>query len=282
MKAGVNDLKLTDEDIEIKLMLEGIFLKYGYDFRNYSFAHIKRRVLHKAGMSNISCMSEMMRKVIYDKEFFYEILSEFSINVTEMFRDASFFKALRKEVMPALVTYPFIKIWHAGCSTGEEVYSMAILLKEEGLYDRCQIYATDFNENALGKAKEGIYSADSLKDFELGYKQAGGKGKFSDYYVSKRGALIFDNSLKERIVFAAHNLVTDGAFGEMNIIVCRNVLIYFNKELQNRVIKLFYDSLSYSSFLCLGSKETVKFSKYDDLFDALNEKEKIFVKKIIS
>lgn len=271
--------KLRNEDIEIHLLLEAINMKYGYDFRNYSSAHMKRRILYRMSVSGLPSISEMQHKILYDEEFFNRVLSDFSINVTEMFRDPSFYKAFRKDVIPILKTYPFIRIWHAGCSTGEEIYSMAILLKEEGLYDRTQIYATDFNKGILKKAKEGIYPIENIKEYTYNYQQSGGKSSFSDYYMAKYDSVIFETSLKKKITFAEHNLVTDGVFGEMHVIVCRNVLIYFNKQLQNSVIKLFSDSLSNGCFLCLGSKESIKFSTSSDRFEEFISGEKIYRKK---
>lgn len=268
------------EDIEIQLLLDAIYLKHGYDFKGYSHAHMKRRINRRMTMSGISSISEMQHKVLYEKDFFKILLSDFSINVTEMFRDPMFYKSFREEVIPILKTYPFIKIWHAGCSTGEEVYSMAVLLKEEGLYDRTQIYATDFNEKVLHTAKEGIYPIDGVKENTFNYQQAGGKSSFSDYYMAQYESIIFDQSLRERIIFAEHNLVTDGVFGEMNVILCRNVLIYFDTKLQNKVIKLFSDSLGLGCFLCLGTKESLKFSESSDQFEIFIEEAKIYRKKI--
>ncbi|MCX7922979.1 MAG: protein-glutamate O-methyltransferase CheR [Clostridia bacterium] len=270
---------LQNEDIEIQLLIEAIFLKYGYDFRGYSRAHMKRRIMRRLTISGIDSISEMQRLVIYDREFFEKLLGDFSINVTEMFRDPSFYKAFRKEVVPVLQTYPFIKVWHAGCSTGEEVYSMAILLKEEGLYERSQIYATDFNEEVLQKAKEGIYPIEAIKEYTYNYQHAGGKAAFADYYVAKYDSAILEPSLKKKVIFADHNLVTDGVFGEMNVVICRNVLIYFDKELQNKVVGLFHESLCNGGFLCLGSKESLRFNKYVDNFDPVIENEKVYRKK---
>lgn len=273
--------KIESEDIEISLLLKGIYLKYGYDFRNYSNAHMKRRILRKLSKDGLNNISEMQYKLLYDKEFFKSVLSDFSINVTEMFRDPLFYKNFRKNVIPILRTYPFIRIWHAGCSTGEEVYSMAILLKEEGLYERAQIYATDFNTTVLQKAKDGIYAIDNIKEYTHNYQQAGGMASFADYYTAQYDSVIINQSLKKKITFSEHNLVTDGVFGEMHVIICRNVLIYFNKELQNAVINLFFDSLSSGCFLCLGSKESITFSSSRDKFEALSESEKIYRKKYI-
>jgi chemotaxis protein methyltransferase CheR len=270
-----------NEELEIKLLLEAIYLKYGHDFRNYSHTYMKRRIVHRMNMEKAANISELQNRIIYDKDFLVTMLEDFSINVTEMFRDPSFFKTFREKVVPLLKTYPFIRIWHAGCSTGEEVYSMAILLQEEGLYDRVQIYATDFNKLVLEKAKEGIYDLDYVKEYTHNYQQAGGKGSFADYYVAKYDSIIFDQKLRRKITFADHNLVTDGVFGEMHVIICRNVLIYFNRELQSRVINLFYDSLISGGFLCLGSKESIRYSACIDNFNIITECERIFQKKYL-
>lgn len=272
---------MIEEEIEIQLLLEAIHMKYEYDFRDYSRAHMKRRIQNRMILDGFSNVSEMLHKILYDKEFFNLVLTDFSINVTEMFRDPSFYKAFRENVIPILKTYPFIRIWHAGCSTGEEVYSMAILLKEEGLYDRAQIYATDFNKLVLEKAKEGIYDIDDIKKYTYNYQKSGGKSSFSDYYIAQYDSVIFDSSLKKKITFAQHNLVNDGVFGEMHVIICRNVLIYFNNEMQSSVIKLFSDSLFNGCFLCLGSKENIKFTTSEENFEDVACSEKIYCKKHI-
>jgi len=271
----------VNEDIEIGLLLEAIYQKYGYDFRNYSREHIKRRILHRLALSNFNSISEIQHNVLYDRTLFNILLHDFSINVTEIFRDPSFYKAIREHVIPILKTYPFIKIWHAGCSTGEEVYSMAVLLKEEGLYNKALIYATDFNETVLQKAKEAIYPIDNMEKSESNYQKSGGLGSFSDYYVAKYNSFVFHKYLKEKIIFADHNLVTDGIFGEMNMIICRNVLIYFNKELKNRVIKLFHDSLCHGGFLGLGSKESIRFTEHYDRYECYIKEENIFRKRFV-
>lgn len=275
------ELKNQTVNLEIDLLLEAIFIKYGYDFRNYSKAHVKRRLLFRLSTSNLKSISEMQHKVLHEADFFEVILRDLSINVTEMFRDPGFYLALRKEVVPVLKTYPYIKVWHAGCSTGEEVYSFAVLLKEEGLYDRTQIYATDFNRNVLDIAKKGIYPIDRIKEFTANYQSAGGTQSFSDYYMANYDSVIYDQSLKKNMVFAEHNLVTDSVFAEVNLVICRNVLIYFNKELQNRVINLFYDSLINGGYLGLGSKETIQFTSKVDKFEVINKEEKIYKKKIV-
>lgn len=267
-------------NIEIELLLEAIFKKYGYDFRNYSKSHVKRRLLNRLSASNLKSISEMQHKVLHDPGFFEYLLRDLSINVTEMFRDPSFYLAMKNEIIPILKTYPFFKIWHAGCSTGEEVYSFAVLLMEEGIYERAQIYATDFNRDVLDVAKKGIYPIDRIKEFTANYQAAGGSQSFSDYYMANYNSVIFDQSLKKNLVFAEHNLVTDSVFAEINLIICRNVLIYFNKDLQNRVIDLFYNSLINGGFLGLGSKETLQFTSKASKFDVIDSSEKIYKKKI--
>lgn len=273
--------RIANENLEIQLLLEAIFLKYGYDFRNYAGAHTKRRLEHRKNMSGLGNYSEMLHQIIYDENFFNQLLLDLSINVTEMFRDPWFYKEVRDLVVPHLQTYPFIKVWHAGCSAGQEVYSMGILLEEEGMKERTQMYATDFNELILAKAKSGIYPIDVIRQYTLNYIESGGSESFSDYYTADNKHVILKNSLRERVLFSSHNLVTDGVFGEMNVIFCRNVLIYFNKELQERVLRLFYDSLCPGGFLCLGSKESLKFSKVVDDFEIVAAREKIYRKKRI-
>lgn len=267
-------------DIEIPLFLEAVFQKYSYDFRDYSKAHVKRRLLHRMSVGRFTSISQMQEKVLRDKAFFIDLLEDLSINVTEMFRDPDFYKSFRENVVPTLKTYPFIKIWHAGCSTGEEVYSLAILLKEEGLLDRCQVYATDFNRKVLEIAKHGIYKTQELDKFQRNYIKSGGKEKLSDYYTLKYGSIKFDQALSKHVVFADHNLVTDHVFAEVNLILCRNVLIYFNRELQNKVINLFHESLIHSGHLCLGSKESLRFTQHEHSFVDIDSRQKIFKKKI--
>jgi len=269
----------NNENIEIQLLLQAIYLKYGYDFRNYASASIKRRILKGFSKYDLKSLSEMQHRILYDEQFFSSLLVDLSINVTEMFREPLFFRAVREKVIPILRKDPFVKVWHAGCATGEEVYSMAILLKEEGLYERTRIYATDFSQDVIKKAKEGIYSIDSMKEYTQNYKKAGGLSSFADYYTARYDYAIMENSLKENIVFADHNLATDGVFGEMNIIFCRNVLIYFTRELQDRVMGLFRDSLCDGGFLCLGSKESIRFSEYSDDFEDVVLGEKIYKKR---
>ena len=274
-------IKLDNEDLEVRLLLEAIYLKYGYDFRKYSLAHMKRRIIHRMNLEGTQSISELQHRIIYDEKLMSSILSDFSINVTEMFRDPSFYKAFRHKVIPVLRTYPFIRIWHAGCSTGEEVYSMAILLKEEGIYDKAHIYATDFNKQSLQRAQEGIYPIGEIESYNDNYFQSGGNAALANYYVAKYDSVLFNQELRKRITFADHNLVTDGVFGEMHVIVCRNVLIYFNRQLQDRVINLFSESLVNGCFLCLGSKESINFSASVNKFNSFVESEKIYQKKYI-
>lgn len=266
-------------EIEIRLLLEAIWLKYGYDFRDYARAHIRRRIRHRMQVARLNTVSEMMYKLLYDPGFFQEVLMDFSINVTEIFRDPSFYLAVRRHVAPQLRTWPFRRVWHAGCSTGEEVYSMSILFKEEGLYERTQFYATDFNEAAIRRARQGLYGIDLMKEYTLNYQRAGGNQSFSDYYTARYDSVIFDKSLKSQITFADHNLVTDSVFGEMHMIVCRNVLIYFNRELRERVLRLFFDSLVTGGFLCLGGKESLSFSEWGERFEEVVPEERIYRKR---
>ncbi len=268
-------------NIEMQLLMEAIFLRYGYDFRNYSKAHIRRRVLHHLSMSLVPNVTMLQDRILRDRDFFSKFLDDLSINVTEMFRDPDFYKSLKNSIIPKLKTYAYFKVWHAGCSTGEEVYSIAILLKEEGLLDRCQIYATDFNRKVLETAKEGVYQKSEIEQYDKNYILSGGSGKLSDYYKSRYGSVIFDKNLSSRVVFADHNLVTDNVFAEVNMILCRNVLIYFEKNLQDRVIGLFYKSLVPGGILCLGTKESIKFSGYENLFEVVDEKQKIYKRKIL-
>ncbi len=273
-------MKYNDtSELEISLLLEAVFQKYGYDFRQYSEAHIRRRVINRMAMAGLEDISQMQSKVLKDELFASEFLQDLSITVTEMFRDSGFYRSLRENVLPILKTYPFIKIWHAGCASGEEAYSMAIIMQEEGLYDRTTIYATDFNQQALNKAKEGIFSNSMMKEYTSNYQLSGGKESFSSYYTSNYDNVIMNQSLKKNIVWANHNLVTDSVFAEVHLILCRNVLIYFNRNLQNKVQKLFYNSLINGGILCLGSKEGLRFTDFYEAYTELDKKQRIFKKK---
>jgi chemotaxis protein methyltransferase CheR len=266
------------QDIELNLLLQAIYMKYGYDFRNYSKAHLKRRIHQRLKLSGLKTITEMQKLILWDTDFYKIFLKDLSINVTEMFRDPDFYAAFREKVIPDLRTYAHIKVWHAGCSTGEEVYSLAIVLKEENLLEKTQIYATDFNKNVLEVAKQGIYSKKEIDLYAQNYKQAGGKNELSDYYTSKYGSVLFDKSLSKNIVFADHNLVTDGVFAEVNLVFCRNVLIYFDKKLQNKVLRLFSESLTKRGFLCLGTKESLRFTDFDNKYSVIDNKMKIYKK----
>ena len=269
------------QEIELDLLLEAIFQRYGYDFRHYARASVKRRVQRILEKSSCARISEMIPRLLYDETFSQAAIQEFSVAVTEMFRDPEFYRSIRQIVVPYLKTYPYIRAWHAGCAMGEEVYSMAILLQEEGLYDRATIFATDFNEAVLDKAREGIYALRDIRQYTLNYVSAGGLRSFGDYYHARYESAIMDSSLKSRITFASHNLATDGVFGELHVIFCRNVLIYFDRELQNRVLGLFADSLAPGGFLCLGSKETLQYSDMADRFKLIDERAKIFQKRMV-
>jgi len=232
-------------------------------------------------MSGLEDISQMQSKVLNDEIFASALLQDLSITVTEMFRDPSFYVSLRENVIPILKTYPFIKIWHAGCATGEEAYSMAIIMHEEGLYDRTTIYATDFNQRVLNQAKEGIFSHKMMKKYTANYQLSGGKDSFSSYYTSDQDNVIMKQLLKKNIVWANHNLVTDSVFAEAHVILCRNVLIYFNHNLQNKVQILFYNSLINGGILCLGSKESLRFTDLHNGYTELDKKQRIFKKRYL-
>lgn len=271
---------LESDEIEFQLLLEAIYLRYGYDFRLYSRASLKRRVEQHLLLNRYPHISELTHAILFNSELFLSLLSDLTINVTEMFRDPEFYRSFREKVIPILRTYPFLKIWHAGCATGEEIYSMAILLTEEGLYDRCQIYATDIDKEVLEKAKKGIFPVTDLKKYTENYQRAGGKSTLSDYYTAKYDNVIMEPKLKKNVIFADHDLVTDQVFGEMQVILCRNVIIYFNRQLQDRVFNLFNDSLDLAGILCLGSKESLRFASCADRFEELDKAQRIYRKRI--
>ena len=268
--------KLELETVEINLLAEGIYQHYGFDFRDYAQPSLRRRIWKRIYAEGLSTISGLQEKVLHDPSCMERLLLDLSINTTAMFRDPTFYLAFREKIVPLLRTYPFVRIWHAGCSTGEEVYSMAILLSEEGLIDRCRIYATDINEAVLQRAKEGIFPISSMKENTSNYIAAGGSGTFSEYYVAKYDYAIFRPSLRENVVFAQHNLVTDASFNHFNVILCRNVLIYFNTALQERVQKLFLDSLELFGILGLGKKETVRYTSVVDNYDIVDLEERLY------
>jgi chemotaxis protein methyltransferase CheR len=262
---------------ELQEFLAQIRNRYGYDFTGYSEASLKRRIAHFMSKNAINSVTTLGDLLVQESRFEL-FVQEISVTVTEMFRDPIFFKVLREKVIPRLATYPMIRVWVAGCATGEEVYSMAILLKEENLLDRCIIYATDINRKSLQIAKEGIYSLGNLKLYTSNYMKAGGKEPFSKYYKAKYDSALFDKSLRQNVVFAPHNLAIDRAFNEFQLITCRNVLIYFNQSLQSQVIDLFYESLCPFGFLGMGTKESLLFTEKKTRFQDVDSKMKVFIK----
>jgi len=268
--------ELTKEDLQE--IIEIAKNKHGYDFSDYAVTSFERRVKYFLKHHNLP-LHEIKDRLATDKKFFEAFIRTVTVNVTEMFRDPVFYRALREEVLPKLASYPIIKIWHAGCATGEEVFSVAILLKEAGLLSRSRIYATDINSANLEKAATGIIKLQNMKEYTANYIQSGGKAEFSNYYTAKYDHAIIDKDIRKHILFSQHNLVTDQAFNEFHLICCRNVLIYFNKQLQNRVIQLFYNSLSSFGYLALGSKESLLFTECRRDFDIINQQAKIFRKR---
>lgn len=263
-------------DIEIKLLLEGVYLTYQHDFRQYAIASLRRRIMQAMVQFDCKTVSQLQSRVLHEPEVFARMLQYFTVQVSEMFRDPPYFKAIRDQVVPVLKTYPSVKIWIAGCSTGEEVWSLAILLAEEGLLDNTLIYATDINVESLKAAETGIYAVDRIADFSTNYLQSGGRRSLSDYYTTGYGGAIFDRDLRKRMVFADHSLATDSVFSEVQFVSCRNVLIYFNPELQERAVGLFADSLVNRGFLGLGSKESLRFTRYASTFTEFARTEKIY------
>ena len=264
---------------DLQLLLEAINLTYNYDFRSYARPSVKRRVIHAMNWMGCSTLSILQEKVLQSQESFYDLLQSLTVPVSEIFRDPSYFLALREKVVPVLRTYPSLKIWVAGCSTGEEVYSLAILLEEEGLLERTTLYATDINPRGLEKAKEGVFDLKEIEKHTENYTNSGGKCLLSDYYKVVQGSVRFDPVLKKNITFADHSLVTDAVFSETHLISCRNVLIYFDPELQNKVFGLFHESLCRRGFLGLGASETIQFSQYAKNFDPFVKDDQVFQKK---
>ncbi len=267
------------EDIEIQLLLEALYQRYHYDFRNYARASIKRRILQARGQMGFPSISAMQADLLHDGSMLPRLLDYLTVQVSEMFRDPSYFRALREKVLPHLRTYPSLKVWIAGCSSGEELYSLAILFREEGLDERTMFYATDINPLALRAAEAGIYSIDRLRKFTENHQKSGPRSSLSDYYTADYGRAVFDKTLRRRVVFSDHSLVTDAVFGEMHLISCRNVLIYFDRSMQDRAIGLFRDSLARKGFLGLGSKESLRFSGHADAFAEFDRDEKIYQRR---
>jgi chemotaxis protein methyltransferase CheR len=272
-------MKRDATDIELKLLAEAIYLQYGHDFRDYSLASQKRRVLHALAQFDCPTISALQSRVLHDPAAFHQLLQFLTIPVSEMFRDPSYFLALRRDVAPVLQTYPSIKVWVAGCSTGEEVYSLAILLHEEGLLERSLIYATDINQASLEKARRGIFPHSAMQRYAQNYEKSGGKRQLEDYYTSAYESALMDRFLSANVTFADHSLATDAVFSETHLVSCRNVLIYFNRKLQDRALRLFHDSLCHRGFLGLGAKESLDFSACADGFDIMDRRERLYRKR---
>ncbi|NUU02297.1 CheR family methyltransferase [Herbaspirillum robiniae] len=266
-------------DIEMQLLLDAIYLKYHCDFRGYAGSSLKRRLTTAMGRFGCATLSQLQDKVLHDPSVFPALMDYLTVQVSEMFRDPSYFRSLRETVVPLLRTYPSLKIWVAGCSGGEEVYSLAILLREEGLLERSLIYATDINQAALKKAEAGVYELERIAGFTSNHQKSGATTSLSDYYTAAYGAAVFDKSLRKHVVFSDHSLATDSVFAEMHLVSCRNVLIYFNRQLQERALGLFRDSLCRKGFLGLGSKESLRFSSHAGAFDEVVREDRIFQKK---
>jgi chemotaxis protein methyltransferase CheR len=264
------------ERLEIELLLEGVFRHYGYDFRQYAFASLRRRLKKRLAAEGLVTFSQLQDRVLHEPAAMEGLLRDMSVSVTGMFRDPTFFLALRQKVIPLLRTYPFVRIWHAGCATGEEVYATAILLEEEGLYDRARIYATDLDVHALDRAKAGIFPLARMREYTASYQQAGGLRSFSEYYTANYDAALFDPRLRRNVLLAQHTLATDTSFSEFNLILCRNVLIYFDRRLKARAFKLFADSFAPLGILCLGRRESIRFTDVEEDYDEIDAKERIY------
>jgi chemotaxis protein methyltransferase CheR len=266
------------ERLELELLLEAIHRRYGFDFREYAPASLKRRVWRRIRAEGLGSVSGLQEAVLHEPVVMERLLLDLSINVTAMFRDPSFYTAFRNEVVPLLKTWPFVRIWNAGCSTGEETYSLAILLQEEGVYDRSRIYATDINEAVLEQARAGVFPLDKMQEYTQNYLRAGGTRAFSEYYLAAYDAAQFQRSLMDNVVFAQHNLASDRSFNEFHAIVCRNVMIYFDRSLQDRVHELFYESLAMFGVLVLGHKESIRFTRFADRYEEIDADERIYRK----
>lgn len=264
------------ERLEVELLLEGLFKHYGVDFREYAYSSLRRRLWNFIRAEDLSSISGLQEKLLHEPEHLDRFVASVAVSVTSMFRDPGFYRAVRQKVVPILKTYPSAHIWHAGCASGEEVYSMAILLQEEGVYDRCRLYATDMNEKILQKARTGIFSLSFMKDYTQNYLRAGGKQSFSDYYTAKYDHAIFDQTLKRNIVFASHNLATDESFNEFHLIICRNVMIYFRALLQERVLDLLHRSLTMFGVLALGNRESLGHSRYSTFYEDIDTHERLY------
>ena len=259
----------TTEEVEVDLLLEAVYRVGGFDFRNYARASLRRRIQNRLKAEKVETITRLLDRIVHDASCMDRFVRGLAVNVSAMFRDPGFFRSLRTQVVPLLRTWPSIRVWQAGCSTGEEVYSLAIMLAEEELIGRCRIYATDMNEGALDKAREGIYPLELMQKYTQNYIRAGGTQAFSEYYTAAYGNAIFRPALRDQVVFAKHNLVTDGSFNEFNLILCRNVMIYFNRPLQDRVHRLLHDSLVNFGVLGLGSREALALTPLRDRYEEL-------------
>ena len=268
-----------DFEIEMQLLVDAIYLKYHYDFRSYATASLKRRLRSAMGHFGVQTLSQLQHRVVHEPSTLTLLLNFLTVPVSDMFRDPSYYRSLRETVVPLLRTYPSLKVWVAGCSTGEEVYSLAILLREEGLLSRTIIYATDINPETLQKAESGVYDADRVAGFTENHRRSGARTSLSEYYTARYSRAVFDKSLKANIVFSDHSLATDSVFAEVQFVSCRNVLIYFNRDLQDRAIGLFRDSLCRKGFLGIGTKESLRFSPNGDAFIEFVKSERIFQKR---
>ncbi|PZQ50575.1 MAG: chemotaxis protein CheR [Novosphingobium pentaromativorans] len=267
------------EDIEIRLLLEALYRRYHYDFRGYAQASLKRRLRQARDQLGLATFSALQDRMLRDPGTVTRLLGFLTLQVSELFRDPAYFRAIREKVVPHLRTYPSLKIWIAGCSTGEELYSLVILFREEGLEERTLFYATDINQDALDAAARGIYPLDRIRTFTENHQLSGGKSSLSNYYSTAYGHAAFDKSLRERVVFSDHSLVTDAVFAEMHLISCRNVMIYFDRALQDRAVGLFRDSLARKGFLGLGTRESLRFSQHADAFTVFAREEKIYQRR---
>lgn len=268
------------EDIEIQLLLEALYQKYHYDFRHYALASVKRRLKQAREQLGFATFSALQESLLHDPATLPRLLDYLTVQVSEMFRDPSHFRALREKVVPHLRTYPSLKVWVAGCSEGEELYSLVILFREEELEQRTMFYATDINQNALAKAGAGVYGLDRIQLFTENHRNSGGKSSLSNYYSAAYGRASFDKTLRQNVVFSDHSLVTDAVFAEMHLISCRNVMIYFNRGLQDRALTLFRDSLARKGFLGLGAKESLRYSGQANAFSDFVRDEKIYQKRV--
>ncbi|MHB8783701.1 MAG: CheR family methyltransferase [Desulfobacteria bacterium] len=271
--------KKTLREIEVSLLLEGIHRRYGYDFRDYAPASLRRRISKCVADEKVRSVSGLQAKILHDPHCMERFLNTVSISVTSMFRDPELYLSFRKNAVPQLRNLPFLRVWHVGCATGEEVYSMAILLQEEGLLEKCRLYATDISGALLEQARAGIFPAERMKEYTANYQKAGGAGTFSEYYTARYDHVILKGDLKKNIVWSQHNLATDASFNEFHVILCRNVMIYFNNSLANKVHRLLLESFAPRGYLCLGARESLRFTAFEEEYEAVDEKQRVYRRK---